>query len=258
MSEASDAAAPVLRLTMIRCSTLLLEWPGLRLLTDPWFAMHLRGLPCLRRPGREPSDLGALDAVLASHMHPDHFDGAAVHRLSPPATRILVPPGAPGMRVLRRLPSPIEVLAPWHSTQIGPATVWAVPALHTFPPPDEVSYVIDVPGWGRLFFGGDARFDGPTFVEVARCFAPIRVALLPVGGTLILGRRTTMAPVQAWHAARLLQAREIVPIHEGGIWLSVPPLSLHPGRAAHLRALAARDGVPERVTCLGEGQQATF
>lgn len=257
MSEAGSrtGGSPRLSLAMIRCSTLLLEWPGLRLLTDPWFAMTMRGLPCFRRPGLQPETLGALDGVLVSHLHPDHFEPAALARLRPPPARVLVPPGAVGHRALRRLAGPVEELAPWSATRFGEATVTAVPGPHTLPGPGEVNYVVDVPGWGRLFFGGDARFDGAVLVEVARRFAPFRVALLPVGGSRILGRRTVMGPADAWRAARLLDARVVVPIHEGGIWMSVPPLSLHPGRALDLAALAARDRQPDRVVILREGQR---
>jgi L-ascorbate metabolism protein UlaG (beta-lactamase superfamily) len=255
MSEAPPRNPPALTVTMIRCSTLLLEWDGLRLLTDPWFAMHLRGLPCFRRPGLAPRALGALDAVLVSHLHPDHLDPAAMSRIHPAPARVLLPPGSLGLPVVRRIPAPVQELAPWQSTKVRDATVWAVPGPHTLPGPEEVNYVVDVPGWGRLFFGGDARFDGPALVEIARRFAPFRVALLPVGGTRILGRRTVMNPADAWRAARLLDAGLVVPIHEGGIWLSVPPLSLHPGRAAHLAALAARDHEPDRVVVLREGQR---
>ena len=248
----SEPAAGV-RLTMVRCSTLLIEWPGGRVLTDPWFAMRLRGLPCLRRPGLAPDRLGRLDAVLASHLHPDHFERRVVESLRPAPPLVLLPPGA-----LERLRGPhppaFTELAPWQSVPVAGATVTAVPARHTGPGPDEVNFVLEIPGWGRLFFGGDARFDGPVLQAIARRFAPIRVALLPVGGTRILGVRTVMDPADALAAARLLQARTVLPIHEGGIWLSVPPLSLHPGRARHLAALAERaPGSPE-VRVLSEGE----
>jgi L-ascorbate metabolism protein UlaG (beta-lactamase superfamily) len=245
-----------LTVTMVRCATLLLEWERLRLLTDPWFGMTMRGLPCFRRPGLAPEAMGALDGVLISHLHADHVDPGAMTRLEPAPGRLLVPPGARATRVGRRLPGVVDELSPWTSTRLGPATVWAVPGPHTGPGPDEVNYVVDVPEWGRLFFGGDARFDGLTLLEIARRFAPFRVALLPVGGTRILGRRTVMNPDDAWRAARLLDARVVVPIHEGGIWMSVPPLSLHPGRARRLAGLAARDGDAERVVVLREGERA--
>lgn len=246
-----------LRITMIRCSTLLLEWPGLRLLTDPWFGWHLHGLPCLRRPGLRVEGVGATDVVLVSHLHPDHFDRGALDRLTPPPRLVVLPPGALGC--LRPAPPPsYRELAPWDALTVGPATVTAVPGPHTWPPPEEINFVVQVPGWGRVFFGGDARFDESVMQAIAGRFAPIRLALLPVGGTRILGRRTVMAPDDALRAATLLQAETVIPIHEGGVWVSVPPLSLHPGRARHLQRLVARAGSGPRVVVLREGESVSI
>ena len=86
----------------------------------------------------------------------------------------------------------------------------------------------------------------------------IRLALLPVGGTRILGRRTVMGPTDARDAALLLDAAVVIPIHEGGIWMSVPPLSLHPGRCRHLVSLFEGLGQRERVVHLREGETRSF
>ncbi len=246
-----DASA---RITMVRCSTLLVEHPACRLLTDPWFGMSMRGLPVFRRPGLDVVDLPPLDAVLVSHLHPDHFDMPALRRMRPAPARVVVPPGS--LAVLGN-PSGLEwmELAPWETTALGATRVTAVPGPHTGPRPDEVNYVVEIPGWGRLFFGGDARFDGRVLSEVARRFAPFRVALLPVGGSRILGVRTVMGPEDAFRAAQILDAALTVPIHEGGIWMPVPPLSMHPGRARHLvRAFAGSHQGDRRVRVLREGE----
>jgi len=239
---------------MIRCSTLLLRWRDLAVLTDPWFAMHLRGLPCLRRPGLAPEQLPPLDLLLVSHLHPDHFDQAAVSALRRPPRRALFPPGAFACLGGRRWGW--QELAPWSAANIGAAEVVAVPGPHTLPGPEEVNYVLRLPGWGALFFGGDARFDREVLQEIGRRLGPFRLALLPVGGTRILGSQTVMGPRQALRAAELLGAERVVPIHEGGVWMSVPPLSLHPGRARQLARLFRRRGEAERVLLLREGESA--
>ena len=251
------AGDPSLTVTMIRCSTLLLSCGPHRLLTDPWFAMHLRGLPCFRRPGLRTEELPPLDGLLVSHLHPDHFDRAAVDRLTPPPRAAVFPPGA-----LDRLQVPAGAdwreLPPWETTGIGPIGVTAVPGPHTQPGPEEVNFVVDFPDYGAVFFGGDARLAPDVLRRVKKGLAPIRVALLPVGGTRIFGRRTVMGPGDAERAADLLGAEQVVPIHEGGIWLSVPPASLHRGRARHLARAFARRGEAGRVVVLREGESASF
>lgn len=257
MSDAGATRAGALSVTMVRCSTLLLSCGGVNLLTDPWFAMHLRGLPCFRRPGLRPEDLPPLDGLLVSHLHPDHFDRRAVARMSPPPAHALFPPGA-----LARLDVPPGAdwaeLAPWQGTGLGDVQVTAVPGPHTLPGPDEVNYVVRFPDFGAVFFGGDARLDREVLARVARELGPIRLALLPVGGTRIFGRRTVMNPRDALEAADLLGAERVVPIHEGGIWLSLPPASLHPGRARHLARALARRGESNRIVVLREGESARF
>ena len=229
----------------------------MNLLTDPWFAMHLRGLPCLRRPGLRREDLPPLDGLLVSHLHPDHFDRRAVARMSPPPRRALFPPGS-----LARLDVPTGAdwaeLAPWETGELGGVPVTAVPGPHTLPGPDEVNYIVHFADYGRVFFGGDARLDREVLARVGRELGPVRLALLPVGGTRIFGRRTVMNPRDALEAADLLGAERVVPIHEGGIWLSVPPASLHPGRARHLARAAARRGQAQRVVVLREGEGVRF
>jgi L-ascorbate metabolism protein UlaG (beta-lactamase superfamily) len=237
---------------MVRCSTLVIEIGGVRFLTDPWFGMHMRGLPCYRRPGMRPSEVPPLDALLVSHLHPDHFDARAIRELAPRAPVGLFPPGA--LAAIRDPDPSWRELAPWTSTVVGGITVHAVPGPHTLPGPEEVNFVLLPPGGGPVFFGGDARFDRDVLTETARAFAPFRLALLPVGGTRILGKRTVMGPSDALEAADILRAATVIPIHEGGIWMSVPPLSLHPGRAEALAASFEARGEPGRVVVLAEGE----
>lgn len=242
---------------MIRCSTLLIHWARFNILTDPWFGMTMRGLRCYRRPAMAPSDLPPLDGVLVSHLHPDHFDRGAVETLRPPPGIVLFPPGS-----LRRLAQPHGTgwteIAPWQTAAVGRITVTAVPASHTGPKPDEVNFVLTVPGWGNVFFGGDARLDEGVLREVRERFGSFGLALLPVGGSRILGKRTVMDPEDAATAGEILDAATLVPIHEGGIWMSVPPLSMHPGRAAHLAQAVRARGHDRKVVVLKEGETASF
>ena len=61
-------------------------------------------------------------------------------------------------------------------------------------------------------------------------------------------------PEDAFHATRILQPERVVPIHEGGIWMSVPHLSLHPGSPEHLVVFIAKEKVNTRVVVLRAGE----
>ena len=111
-------------------------------------------------------------------------------------------------------------------------------------------------GEQTVFFGGDARLS-EHYAEARRRLGPVDVALLPIGGTLIFGRRTTLSPKDAARVASILDARVAIPIHEGGEWMPVPPASWHPGRNRHfVRDLQAEGGA---IACvLAPGESATF
>lgn len=248
-----------LEICWLRTSSLLVRAGGTTILTDPWFGRTMRGLPVFRRPALGLDELPRIDLVLASHLHRDHFDPRAVARLGHPDLQIV---GAPGTEafVRRKVPATafarVQDLAPWTSLALGDAVLHATPAQHTGPPPPEVNFVVDLAGW-RLFFGGDAR-RSPHHAQIAARYGAIDVALLPVGGTLIFGQRTTLDPHDAVQVCGALRPRWAVPIHEGGEWLSVPPASWHPGRARDFGRLLARSGLATRPVVLRPGQWGIF
>jgi L-ascorbate metabolism protein UlaG (beta-lactamase superfamily) len=150
----------------------------------------------------------------------------------------------------------VRELAPWQGTTVRDVTITATPAEHTGPPPAEVNFVLQC-GELRLFFGGDARWSG-HFAVIAQRLGPFDVALLPIGGTLIFGQRTTMDPADAVRACGVLQPRWCVPLHEGGEWLPVPPLSWHPGRFRTFEFRLRRDQPGVTPVVLAPGDTARF
>ena len=251
----NTAQAEPLRITFIRTSCLLLEHAGRAALTDPWFARTMRGLPVFRRPGVALGSLPPVDLVIASHLHPDHFDRRALARMK---GRDLVVAGTRGTgERCESLPvKHVVELSPWEEHTVGPFALTAAPAEHTGPPPAEVSFIVDC-GPHRVYFGGDVRWS-TAFAEIAERFGRVDVALIPVGGTLIFGHRTTMSPAEAAKACGVLGARFAIPIHEGGEWLPVPPASWHPGRRRRLPVELRRAGVGTTPVVLTPGETAIF
>jgi L-ascorbate metabolism protein UlaG (beta-lactamase superfamily) len=248
-----SSAGPGLEVTYIRTSTVLLRSADRVILTDPWFAMRMRFLPALRRPGVALSAIPRPDLILCSHLHADHFEPAAVAALARPET-VLVGPRGTAARRPRDFAGSVVEMVPGQRGSVRGVPVDAFAMRHTFPPPAELGYRVELGGF-VLFFGGDAAY-GPGFAEAGR-LGPVDVAILPVGGSRIWGRRTVMDAADAWQAACDLGARHVVPVHPGGDWLSLPPLSRHPGRLEDLLDLGAPANGPVPVV-LQPGRTALF
>tara|TARA_Y100001968_G_scaffold155462_1_gene142013 strand:- start:481 stop:1266 length:786 start_codon:yes stop_codon:yes gene_type:complete len=248
-------AEGAVRITLLRTSCLLIEHAGRTAITDPWFRRTMRGLPVFRRPAIAVRDLPRIDYVFASHLHRDHFHRAAIRAMANPEMEIVGTVGtAAHCRALQL--RAVHDLAPWEQVEVGPFTVYATPCEHTGPAPAEVNFIIDL-GELRLFFGGDCRWSS-AFADIARRFPGIDVAMLPIGGTRIFGRRTTMNPADAARAAEVLKPRFVIPIHEGGEWLPVPPASWHPGRFAHFPGALERSSSTAQARVLEPGASAIF
>lgn len=71
-----------MRITLMGHMTVRIELDGMVLLTDPWFGPHRwleeRLAPRTVPPAAVPDELVPLDAMLVSHNHLDHLDGAAL------------------------------------------------------------------------------------------------------------------------------------------------------------------------------------
>jgi L-ascorbate metabolism protein UlaG (beta-lactamase superfamily) len=176
-----------LHVTFINHATTLIQLDGLNILTDP---------------------------VWSERVSPvyDHLDLATLRRLC--ATQIITPIG--NARVMRLLN--VKELDWWESD--GPITV--VPARHFSSRGLKDrnrnlwgGFVIASPS-GNVYFAGDTGW-GHHFEEIGRRFAPIRLALLPIGA---YRPRWFMEPVhinpeEAVKAHHALRAQTSVPMHFG-------------------------------------------
>lgn len=246
------------RITYLRASMLLIEMGGAAILTDPWYRRHLRGLPCYYSPPMSIASLPPVDLVLVSHLHPDHFDTRALRSIASERTALAGPPGTRRRATGIRCADVIE-MSWWEERRFGPIRVRATESRHSG---YECNYFLSEheprSGGGiSVFFGGDSRFS-TAFGAMAAKGLRSDVALLPVGGTRVLGRRIVMDPADACRAAEILGARFVIPIHEGGTWMSVPPLSLHPGRGRDLQHIAESRGARFDVILLDPGGSAIF
>lgn len=211
----------IIQLTLIGGPTVLIEVPGLRLLTDPTFddpGSYPRGvtLTKLEGPAIQPADLGPIDAVLLSHdQHADNLDDAG--KAFSLSAKALVTTFAATSRLGTGL-----ALEPWDSVELRGAggqayTLTATPARHGPPGAekalgDVIGFVLsESDGPDLVYVTGDTVFyDGVA--EISRRFDPaIVLAFAGAAKTrgafnLTMGNNDLLELAEAFPRARIAVA----------------------------------------------------
>jgi L-ascorbate metabolism protein UlaG (beta-lactamase superfamily) len=243
---------PTLTATLVGGPTAVLDYAGLRWVTDP--ALSPPGeydhLVKTTGPALDIATLEPIDTVLLSHdQHADNLDPAG-RELLPRAERVLTTTeGA------QRLGGNALGLAPWETTTVGDVTVTAVPAQHgpygCEPVTGPVTgFVLAAEGAERVYVSGDnASID--IVREIARRLGSIPVAVLFTGAVQVPirfdGAYLTLTPERAAEAAIVLGARAVVPVHFEG-WTHFTQ------GADALRAAFAGNGITDRLVLADRGE----
>jgi len=181
------------RVTYVNHSTMLLQFDGLNVLTDPIYENRVspfsfvgpaRSCP----PGIRFDDLPKIDVLLLSHNHWDHLEIGTVKKLAArDKPRIICPLGVKAFLNKEGVTNVTEM--DWQ--QAVPVneqtTIHCVPAQHfsgrgMFDRDATLwaGYVIDNKAAGKLYFAGDSGY-GPHFKAIGKQFGPLRLALIPIG-----------------------------------------------------------------------------
>lgn len=221
------------RITYVGHATLLIELEKVRILTDPLFRTRILHL---HRQHKEvdPMLYKDVDAVLISHIHPDHLDLPSLNLFDRDAN-IIVPVGAKRLLQQRGFHQVIE-LSLEEEVKVGNLNVHATHAKHDGTrfkfgtSAETLGYIIE--GEERIYFAGDTQL----FPEMVGIGENLDVALLPVWGWGPNLGPGHLNPYQAAEALRLLRPRIAIPIHWGTFFpiglkwllpkfLNKPPLS---------------------------------
>jgi L-ascorbate metabolism protein UlaG (beta-lactamase superfamily) len=204
-----------LHLTRVAHASVLLDFDGEVVLTDPWFSEkwhYHHGEPL----GVALDKLPKLTAVIASHAHYDHFDMDTFASYPDKSVPFFV---GPNMVTAARAAgfTNVRELKPWESAIVGRLTITAAPAAHKVP---EVTFVVQAPGM-TVYFAADTRVV-PEHAELARRFPSIQVALMPVNGLHVMGEQVVMNAEEAAGLVAALHAEVTVPIHYAfhGSWFT--------------------------------------
>lgn len=227
------AAAPDRSLWRLGHSTLLLKLRGGFWITDPVFAeraspVSFAGPRRWHAPPIALEDLPPLRGVVLSHDHYDHLDRETVVALGERAGVFLTPLGVGDRLIAWGVPrEKVRQFDWWQDVEIDGLRFTTTPAQHfsgrgLFDGDRTLwaSWVIEDPARApgdaglKMFFSGDTGyFDG--FAEIGRRFGPFDVAAVETGAYDHRWAFVHMLPEQTVQAHLDLDARVLLPIHNG-------------------------------------------
>ncbi len=209
-------------ITFIGGPTALLEYAGIRIVTDPTFDgpqvyddPNETTLVKTAGPAIARQDLGPVDLVLLSHHgHKDNLDWEGLE---------LIAQGVPTLSTRQAandlFGGSVIGLDNWESYDFGAVTITAMPALHG-PPGSEplvgpvIGFMLEAAGEPTIYVSGD-NASLPLVRQIADRFAPVDIALLFAGAARIeeIDADLTLNSTDAATAAEALGARLVVGLH---------------------------------------------
>jgi L-ascorbate metabolism protein UlaG (beta-lactamase superfamily) len=224
-------------------ATMLLRVGPFTLLTDPNF-LH-RGQRAylgygmwtkrVTEPALQPTQLPALDAIVLSHMHGDHWDRIATRSLSKKTPIVTTPQAA--KHLLGRGFSETSDLRPWQTHELTQDTdtlrITSVPGVHGPGPlaralPEVMGSVLELIRDGEVrwrgYISGDTLYR-PFLKRVLDRCGPLDVLIPHLGGTKVLGITVTMDARQGATLVALLRPPVTVPVHYDDYGRFKSPLS---------------------------------
>jgi L-ascorbate metabolism protein UlaG (beta-lactamase superfamily) len=206
--------------TYIGGPTVLLEWAGLRIVTDPTFDPPQEyaepGSTTLVKtagPGVSRADLGPVDLVLLSHhQHKDNLDWEGLELIAQGTPTVSTHAAASDL-----WGGSVVGYDDWESHSVGEATVTVVPAQHRPPGAEDVpvvGFVLQAPGERTVYVGGDNRSLG-LVEQIAENFPDVDLAILNAGAARVpsIDGNLTLTSADAVAAAQKLGASTVVGVH---------------------------------------------
>jgi L-ascorbate metabolism protein UlaG (beta-lactamase superfamily) len=251
-------------------ATVILRYAGFTILTDPNFLhagdhAHLGyGLRAerLTNPALEIEELPPLDFCVLSHYHGDHFEQVAEEKLQKDLPIVPTEHAASELGD-KGFTAPIA-LDTWDSVMVqkGDASVRLTSMPGTHGPPVVEKFLPPVMGSMlefqpapdrsalRLYISGDTIvFD--DLQEIPRRYPEIDLALFHLGGTQIMGMLLTMDAEQGVEAMRIIDPREVIPIHYNDYEVFKSPLE-------DFEEAVTAAGLGDRVRYLSHGDKYNF
>lgn len=224
------------QITWIGHSTVLIQYRGMNILTDPMFSeraspVQFFGIRRYTEPALSIPELPPIDIVVVSHNHYDHLVSGTVAALGN-APLWVVPRGIGSWLRDAGITHFVE-LEWWQETQYGLARVVCTPSQHW-----SRRGFFDVPctlwaSWAfivddfRCWFAGDTGYDPVAFKEIGKRFGPFDCALIPIGGyePRWFMKRYHVDPEEAVEIHKDVKSKWSVGIHWGTFALTDEPIT---------------------------------
>ncbi len=211
-----------MRLTHLGHAAVLVETAGVRILLDPGNFSHAW------------HDLTDLDAILITHLHPDHIDPERVPALigANPGARVLAEPGV----IAAYNPQRAEPITADTSVRLGGLTIAAVGGLHALihrdiPQIGNVGLVLSAEGEPTFFHPGDSLAAVPFGVDVlgVPAYGPwaamketvdfVRAVAAPQGFCIHEGLLNERGWALAFNRINEITATKLIDLRGGEAWL---------------------------------------
>ncbi len=213
---------PTTAITYIGGPTALLEYAGLRVVTDPTFDPPQEyaepgetSLVKTRGPALTRADVWPVDLVLLSHhLHKDNLDYEGLELIAQGPLTLSTREAADDL-----WGGSVVGFDDWESHEVGDVTITVVPALHGPPGSDRIvgnviGFVLEAPGCPTVYVSGD-NASVALVEQIANRFPEIDIAVLFAGAARVpeIDATLTMTATDAARAASILNPRVIVGLH---------------------------------------------
>lgn len=251
-------------------ATVILRCGGFTILTDPNFLhagdhVHLGyGLTSerLTNPAIDIKNLPPIDFVVLSHYHGDHFDQIVEEKLRKDLP-IITTTAAIAELEARNFTGGIG-LATWDSVTVEKGSsrlkITSMPGKHApavvdLAMPEVMGSMLEFQTANdrtalRLYITGDTLVY-EDLEEIPKRYPEIDLALFHLGGTRIMGIMLTMDAEQGVEAIRIINPKELIPIHYNDYDVFKSPLE-------DFKKAVEAAGYAERVKYLAHGETYDF
>lgn len=181
-----------LQITWIGHSTLLIQYNGLNILTDPMFSdraspLSFAGPKRYMAPAFEIENLPPIDAIVISHNHYDHMDEATIKAIGN-GPKWFVPLGNAKLLAQSDVTNVVE-LDWWEGSQIDGVSLTLTPTQHwsgrsLFDRYETLwgSWAIKFDELGtNIWFGGDTGYNDVQFKQIGDRYGPFDLSFIPIG-----------------------------------------------------------------------------